>query len=77
MSVFSTSVARRDGKFFAKPVDRRNAPGYYEVIAQPMDFSTIRKKLRSEAYTKPSEYVRDVQQVGAAGPLSLPSQGGS
>eukprot|EP00976_Prorocentrum_cordatum_P083076 1185095-Prorocentrum_minimum.AAC.2 len=53
-----------EGPIFAEPVDVVNsgAADYYAVISRPMDFSTIRKNLRSE-YAKPSEFFNDVQQV--------------
>jgi hypothetical protein len=38
------------------------AINYHEIVTRPMDFNTIREKLRAD-YTKPSEFFQDVQQV--------------
>ncbi len=33
-------------KLFAMPVTEDEAPGYFSIIHQPMDFVTLRKKLK-------------------------------
>ncbi|XP_064652763.1 bromodomain-containing protein 4-like [Lineus longissimus] len=41
----------RASSWFINPVDVDLAPGYLDVITEPMDFSTIQKKLESNQYT--------------------------
>ena len=31
------------------------APGYFEIVAQPMDFATVEKKLEQRQYTAKEE----------------------
>lgn len=38
-------------------------PDYYDIIAIPMDFSTIRNKLNSYEYVEVSELISDVRQI--------------
>ncbi|XP_010536477.1 PREDICTED: uncharacterized protein LOC104811472 [Tarenaya hassleriana] len=45
---------------FSDPVDPRELPDYHEIIANPMDFSTVRKKLDSGAYANLEQFERDV-----------------
>lgn len=33
-------------------VEENHAPGYYNIITNPMDFSTIRRKLEVSLYTR-------------------------
>ena len=51
--------------FFALPVDpvALNLPTYFDVVKQPMDFSTIRKKIEQEAYQEPREFEADVRLI--------------
>ena len=66
-----------ESREFRKPVDavRWNIPDYYQVVRQPMDFSTIERKLISSNPTKPDpnpenprystadEFINDVRLV--------------
>ena len=53
-------LQKRDAhNFFALPVEDKFAPGYSQIIKQPMDFSTIRSKLDSGAYTTLESFGRD------------------
>ncbi|KAH6800210.1 DNA-binding bromodomain-containing protein [Perilla frutescens var. hirtella] len=45
---------------FSEPVDINELPDYFEVIDQPMDFGTVRKKLGNGAYKKLEELEADV-----------------
>ncbi len=46
------SLLCRHDKFsvFSEPVSEKEAPGYKEVISRPMDFGTMRKKVRQGKY---------------------------
>ncbi|XP_064456703.1 mucin-22-like isoform X2 [Ornithodoros turicata] len=50
-------------QWFLLPVDCDDAPGYYDVISRPMDFSTIRKKLESGQYRDLTEFHEDMMLV--------------
>jgi bromodomain-containing protein 7/9 len=45
---------------FAKPVDPNELPDYHEIIKNPMDFGTIRKKLAKGAYACFEQFEKDV-----------------
>ncbi|GER37375.1 DNA-binding bromodomain-containing protein [Striga asiatica] len=45
---------------FSEPVDINELPDYFEVIEQPMDFGTVRKKLDSGAYKNLEQLEADV-----------------
>ncbi|XP_065296043.1 streptococcal hemagglutinin-like isoform X1 [Dermacentor albipictus] len=49
--------------WFLEPVDPEDAPGYYDIIDQPMDFSTIKKKLESGQYRDITEFHEDMMLV--------------
>lgn len=53
----------KDAWPFLKPVTKRQAPDYFEVITKPIDFSTIRKKIKSFEYTDYTEIIADIRQV--------------
>ncbi|KAK4782253.1 hypothetical protein SAY86_016355 [Trapa natans] len=48
---------------FNKPVDVKalNIPDYFTIIKNPMDFSTIKGKIISKAYSTPLEFAADVR----------------
>ncbi|CAF2096983.1 unnamed protein product [Rotaria magnacalcarata] len=46
---------------FQTPVDAKQHPEYYECIKNPMDFATIKKKMRNNQYTKRDEFLNDVE----------------
>ncbi|CAF1387577.1 unnamed protein product [Adineta steineri] len=48
---------------FQTPVDAKQHPEYYECIKTPMDFSTMKKKMRNHQYTKRNEFFNDVQLI--------------
>lgn len=45
---------------FAEPVDPEEVPDYYDFIKNPMDFSTIRKKLAKGVYVSLEQFEDDV-----------------
>ncbi|XP_012275842.1 bromodomain-containing protein 7 isoform X2 [Orussus abietinus] len=54
------SLEKRDPQqFFAWPVTDNIAPGYSQIIANPMDFSTIKQKIDENAYRNLTEFVDD------------------
>ncbi|XP_075241467.1 uncharacterized protein LOC142336478 [Convolutriloba macropyga] len=50
-------------KMFSSPITDAVAPGYSQIIAKPMDFYTINKKITSESYTMFRQYMCDVALV--------------
>ncbi|KAJ3179477.1 hypothetical protein HDU85_004888 [Gaertneriomyces sp. JEL0708] len=57
----------KDARPFLEPVDpvKLNIPTYFDVVKHPMDISTIDRKLRTEAYSGPEEFIADVQLMFA------------
>ncbi|PPS19596.1 hypothetical protein GOBAR_AA00980 [Gossypium barbadense] len=45
---------------FSEPVDPEELPDYHDIIAHPMDFLTVRKKLDEGAYTTLEQFEIDV-----------------
>ena len=52
----------KDADLFHKPVDpiELGIPDYFNVIKNPMDFSTIKKKLNNNVYTNFKEFCDDI-----------------
>ncbi|KAK4228205.1 hypothetical protein QBC38DRAFT_362517 [Podospora fimiseda] len=48
---------------FQRLVNKRSLPDYFEVIKEPMAFSTIRAKLGKKTYTAFKEFVHDVTRI--------------
>lgn len=48
---------------FLKPVTKKEAPDYLDVVKRPMDLSTIREKVRRLEYKNRGEFRRDVCQI--------------
>ena len=55
----------KDADLFYKPVDpiELGLPTYFEVIKNPMDFSTIKRKLANYSYTNFNEFCQDMNLV--------------
>ncbi|CAF3707592.1 unnamed protein product [Rotaria sp. Silwood1] len=54
---------QEEGGWFRQPVTENIAPGYFDIIKYPMDFSTIFKKLDENQYETPYEFCEDVWLV--------------
>jgi len=48
---------------FLYPVDGEQIPDYYKIIPNPMDLSTVEKKLKSNRYRKLDTFIEDVNQI--------------
>jgi hypothetical protein len=52
-----------EGAWFRQPVTEAIAPGYFDIIKYPMDFSTIFKKLDENQYATPYQFSEDIWLV--------------
>lgn len=48
---------------FLKPVSKKDAPDYYDIIQCPMDLSTIKEKVRKLHYRSREDFRHDVWQI--------------
>uniref|UniRef100_A0A5B7AIG9 Transcription initiation factor TFIID subunit 1 n=1 Tax=Davidia involucrata TaxID=16924 RepID=A0A5B7AIG9_DAVIN len=48
---------------FLKPVSKKEAPDYLDIIKHPMDLSTIKEKVRKMEYKSREEFRHDVWQI--------------
>ncbi|KAK8869732.1 hypothetical protein IAR55_000300 [Kwoniella newhampshirensis] len=48
---------------FQKPVSKRDAPDYYEVIKKPMDLSTILRNIKARKYKNKAEFASDLNLI--------------
>ncbi|XP_072996511.1 transcription initiation factor TFIID subunit 1 isoform X1 [Typha latifolia] len=48
---------------FLKPVTKKEAPDYFDIVKRPMDLSTIRDKVRSMEYKSREDFRHDVWQI--------------
>lgn len=51
------------GNIFAQPVDLKEVPDYLDYIKQPMDFSTMRQKLKCHKYFTLEDFEADFQLI--------------
>merc|ERR1712150_196606 len=59
-----SSLQKKDADgYFAKPVTEKIAPRYFELIKNPMDFATMKSKLREEVYETFKDFVSDFDQI--------------
>ncbi|CAF3278892.1 unnamed protein product [Rotaria socialis] len=54
---------QEEGMWFRQPVTEAMAPGYFDIIKFPMDFSTILKKLNENQYSTPFQFCEDMWLV--------------
>jgi len=52
-----------EGAWFRQPVTEAIAPGYFDIIKYPMDFSTIFKKFDENQYQTPFQFCEDIWLV--------------
>lgn len=60
------NIWKLKGSFwFYEPVDtvKFNIMDYFEIITNPMDLGTLKKKLNHNAYTKADEFVSDMRLI--------------
>ncbi|KXN87079.1 Transcriptional activator spt7 [Leucoagaricus sp. SymC.cos] len=57
------TLDNRDAEAFLKPVSRAEVPDYYDVIAIPMDFQTMLKKVKSKQYKSKREFKDDLELI--------------
>ncbi|XP_066291354.1 nucleosome-remodeling factor subunit BPTF-like isoform X2 [Branchiostoma lanceolatum] len=48
---------------FVEPVSELEVPDYYQVIKEPMDLSTVEKRLRQKYYKTLNQYVADISKI--------------
>lgn len=48
---------------FHKPVSKTDYPHYYRIIAKPLDFTTIRSRIKRNFYDHPSSLLEDLRRV--------------
>ncbi|KAJ1696204.1 hypothetical protein LUZ63_004716 [Rhynchospora breviuscula] len=61
--VDSLRAQRAISYLFVKPVTKKEAPDYYDIVQRPMDLSTIREKVRNLEYKSHEEFRHDVWQI--------------
>ena len=61
--IVKTMQEDENGWPFLYPVDGEQIPDYYKIIPNPMDLSTVQKKLRSNKYRKLDSFIEDVNQI--------------
>ncbi|KAJ7552517.1 hypothetical protein O6H91_06G058700 [Diphasiastrum complanatum] len=64
LEVLLDNLQKKDTyQVFAEPVDASLIPDYYDIIKDPMDFGTIRKKLTEGRYVTLELFKKDVFQI--------------
>jgi hypothetical protein len=59
----SELMARDEAWPFRRPVGRREAPGYIDIVRQPMDFGTIKSKMADSVYSSPQQVLDDIRLI--------------
>lgn len=63
-NILETLKARKEISYlFLKPVTKKEAPDYMDIISHPMDLSTIRDKARKLEYKSREDFRHDVCQI--------------
>jgi hypothetical protein len=65
IKVLTTCSKTKGGYYFHDPVDpaKFGIDDYFDIIKEPMDFGTIRKKLNHNVYEGIDDFVRDMKLV--------------
>lgn len=48
---------------FLEPVNKLEAPDYYDVIKEPMDLSTVEERLSKKHYTRLTDFIKDMTKI--------------
>ncbi|XP_018009322.1 transcription initiation factor TFIID subunit 1 [Hyalella azteca] len=56
-------VTTNDSWPFMKPVSKKNVKDYYDIIQNPMDLSTVIKKVKNHKYHSRAEFITDFQLI--------------
>ncbi|GMF14947.1 unnamed protein product [Phytophthora lilii] len=52
-----------ESELFRVPVDAATVRNYYQIVKQPMDLSTIRRKIEAKEYDSMREFVKDLELI--------------
>ncbi|ETN17500.1 hypothetical protein PPTG_05289 [Phytophthora nicotianae INRA-310] len=52
-----------ESELFRLPVDASTVPNYYQIVKQPMDLSTVRRKIEAKEYDSMREFVKDLELI--------------
>jgi len=63
LHLMSLLIAKDEDKIFAKPVTEEIAPGYFDLIKHPMDFSTMIKNVKNLKYSSYQDFISDFNQI--------------
>lgn len=63
MTLMSQLSAAEGSWPFHKPVSKTDYPHYYRIIAKPLDFTTIRSRVKRNYYDHPSSLLEDLRLV--------------
>ncbi|KAF9465226.1 hypothetical protein BDZ94DRAFT_1254846 [Collybia nuda] len=59
----TVTIDNRDAEAFLKPVSKSEVQDYYDVIANPMDFQTMLKKVKQKQYKSKREFKDDLELI--------------
>ncbi|XP_059156808.1 nucleosome-remodeling factor subunit BPTF-like isoform X2 [Physella acuta] len=48
---------------FLQPVDPKEVPDYYDIVAEPMDLTIVEAKLFTKAYHKLNDFMKDITKI--------------
>ena len=65
LKVLAPLVAHQSAWPFLQPVKKEEVPDYFDIIAHPMDFQTIKDKISNNEYTNKKSFEADVMLVFA------------